>query len=91
MPIGFLLPTIIICELIFFTHLLTVVLNHNGFICVILGIMLHAALFPVLFFGGAAFEIIALVMMCSLLVYVALSFVKYSLSRIRERSDENDI
>ena len=82
MPLGFLISAIVIGVLLAIVHALTVFLKKGGAIFVIFGILLHTALFFVLFFGGALMEVIALAMMFSLLVYVSLSFIKYFAAKL---------
>ena len=91
MPLGFLISAIAVSVLICAAHSLAVFSKRGSVLFVIFGILLHAALFPILFFGGAELEVVSLVMMLSVLVYSALSFIKYSVSRARERSGEDDV
>lgn len=88
MPLGFIIASVAVGAFILATHALTVFLKHGSTVFVILGIILHAALFPILFFGGAAFETVVLIMMLSLMAYVTLSFVRYSVLKLREGREE---
>lgn len=88
MPLGFTLAAIAVGLLIAITHALTVFSKRGGVLFVIMGVILHTALFPIFFFGGAKLEIVALSMMLSLFVYVSLSFIRYNAKRTKEGGEE---
>ena len=91
MPLGFLISACVLAVLMCLMHVLSVFVRRGTWIFVSAGIILHVSELAILFFGGAAFEVAILVMLASLLVYVTLSFIKYQISAIKERSGENDV
>ena len=88
MPLGFILAAIAVGVFIAITHALAVFSRRGGVLFVIIGVILHIALFPIFFFGGAKLEIVALAMMLSLLVYTGLSFVKYNVKRSNDGGEK---